>query len=174
MSKINIDAYQVGTIVRAASARVKAEETSPPSYYTEASLLDDMREAHKFATNDADREALKVTNGIGTARTRGQVIKELLESKSIERKGKGKSQKIVVTPAGRALSTMAPKAMKNVTMTAKWEILFAQIEKGTLEVAQFKRVIRMFVAAIVDEVKKKKESNNGAPVWNHAQPNKAK
>lgn len=173
MPKINITAYQVGTIVNAASARVAAEKTSPPAYYTEATLLEDMVNAYKYAPTEQDREALKATNGIGTARTRGEAIKELINSKFLYRDGKGKKQVVKDSPAGRMLTKIAPAAMKSVAMTAKWEMLFSKIEKGELAADQFQSVIRKFISAIIDSARKQKEAKGGHPVWNHARNSKA-
>lgn len=161
-------------IVKAASARVSAEKTEPPSYYTEASLLEDMVNAHKYATNEDDRAALKATNGIGTARTRGEVIKELIASKFLVREGKGKRQVLKDSQAGRILTKIAPAAMKSVSMTAKWEMLFSKIEHGQLPPEQFKAVIRKFIQAIVDSARQQKQAAGGKPVWNHARSSQAK
>lgn len=156
MININIAAYKPGTIVRAKSARVSSEQTKPPSYYTEATLLEDMVKAYKFAQNQADRDMLKLTNGIGTARTRGEVIKDLKKSKMIEPHGKGKNTTIRVTEGGKFLSKIAPAPLKNVAMTAKWEILLGQVERSELGADTFIKVIDNFVCGIVDNVKKLK------------------
>lgn len=172
MAKINIEQYKAGMIVNAVSARVEEKKTKAPLYYTEASLLDDMVAAHKFATNEEDRKMLQLTKGIGTARTRGEVIKELLRGKYMISSRSGKDRILKDTPAGRQLSALAPAALKSVTMTAKWEILFSKIESGELLPSQFRQVIRKFVAALVESVRQQKE--NGGIVWNHAERTKTK
>jgi DNA topoisomerase-3 len=172
--KIELSNYQVGTIVQAASARLSAEKTSPPPYFTEASLLEAMVNAHQFATNEADRQSLKAGNGIGTARTRGEVIKELKGGKvpMIAVVGKGKKAHLEDTPAGRHLTKLAPSALKNVAMTAKWEVLFTKIEKGEVTHPQFKQVTGQFVTVLVDSVRQMKEK--GGIIWNHAAGTKRK
>jgi len=172
MAKITLTNYAVGTIVRAASAKVAPEKTKPPAYFTEATLLEEMLAAYKYAPTEAEREMLKQSKGIGTARTRGEILKELINSKYLVREGKGKKQYIKDSAAGRHLTKLAPAALKNVTLTAKWEVLFTRIEKGEVTHAQFKQVINQFVATLVESVKQQKE--NGGVVWNHADATKRK
>lgn len=166
---IKIENYKVGMILGAASARVSAEKTTPPPYFTEASLMDAMREAWRFVDAEQDRAMLKETNGIGTARTRGDVIKDLLRGKLIARDGKGKKTVLKVTPTGRALTSIAPAALKSIGMTAKWEMLFAQIEKGEILPDQFRAVIKKFQVAIVEHARKQKLSGS-----NNLEPRQAK
>jgi DNA topoisomerase IA len=70
--------YQATGMHAAVFARVNRRRTVPPSEYTEAALLEDMMDAHKFASSAADREILERTGGIGTARTRVSIIAEQL------------------------------------------------------------------------------------------------
>jgi DNA topoisomerase IA len=156
MAKITLSNYTVGKIVKAASAKVNPEQTKPPSYFTEATILEEMVAAYKYAPTPAEQEMLKQTKGIGTARTRGDVLKELIKGKYLERFKKGNKIYLRDTPAGRYLSQLAPPALKSVTLTAKWEVLFSQIEKGAITREQFKQVSNQFVGMLVQDAKDKK------------------
>lgn len=157
MAKFNPSNYQVGAIVRAASARANPEKTTAPQYFTEASLLEAMCEAWRFAGTEQDRAMLKETNGIGTARTRGDAIKDLINGKLIERHGKGKKTVLKDSAMGRALNRMAPAAMKSVVMTAKWEMLFAKVSAGEAAPEAVNQVINKFVGGIVMHAKQQKD-----------------
>lgn len=155
--KINLEHYQVGRILGAKSARLSAEKTNPPPYYTEASLLDDMVGAYKFASTEEERAMLKETNGIGTARTREPVITDLMKKKQIERvRGKGKGMILKDTPLGRTLTKAAPPVMTSVVMTAKWEMFLAMVAKGKITPEQFRAKMDPFVAGLVERAKTQK------------------
>ena len=89
---MNAQKYAVGTPLLAATATLEASSTRPPEHYTEDTLMNDMLSAYKFASNDADRELLKQVSGIGTSRTRGVIIKALVDRGSIVRTKKAKLQ----------------------------------------------------------------------------------
>lgn len=156
---LKLENYEVGKMISARSARVSAEETKRPPYYTEAALLEDMCNAHKFATNEEERAQLKETNGIGTARTRGEVIKDLLRSDYIARSGKGKSTVLKDTATGRHLNSIAPPVLKSVAMTAKWELSLTQVARGIVTKERFIKVLESFVTALVQQVRNDKEKS---------------
>ena len=62
-------------------------KTSPPKYYTEASLLRSMETAGKLVDNDEMRDLMK-ENGIGRPSTRANIIETLFRRTYIERKKK--------------------------------------------------------------------------------------
>jgi len=109
---------------------LKRRRQKPPPYYTEQTLLDDMCSAHKFAQNEQDRAILKSVAGIGTARTRGNIIEGLVSRGFIDRKKVGKSHQLRITTEGRAILACLPREMKDVGMTAKWERALGMVAEG--------------------------------------------
>jgi DNA topoisomerase III len=124
------DKYVVGQVVRAATATLETAKTKPPEHYTEATLLDDMMGAYKFATNDQDRELLKQIAGIGTSRTRADIIKSFIDRGFLVREKKVKVFQLKISPAGRTLLAGLPDEIKNVTLTAKWERALEMVATG--------------------------------------------
>lgn len=122
--------YRVGQVLNAASARLDRAQTKPPSYYTEQTLLDDMCTAHKFAKSEEDRAILRQVAGIGTARTRGNIIEGLVRRGFVERKKVGKNHQLRITPEGRSLLAGLPQEMKDVALTAKWERALGMVAEG--------------------------------------------
>ena len=67
--------------------QLKEKTTTPPKYYTEATLLRAMETAGKTVENDELREAMK-ENGIGRPSTRAAIIEKLYQRKYIVKQGK--------------------------------------------------------------------------------------
>lgn len=166
MSKLDISAIRIGTIVGAVSARVEVTQSEPPPSYTEAGLLEDMLLAARHAASPADAAVLEATNGIGTARTRSEGIIDLIRNKSLVREtrtvGGRPTTVVVLTEAGRKLEAALPAELKSVGLTAKWEMLCRRIERGEVTAENFLVVIRKFVAAVVADAKKRKASGRVA------------
>ena len=150
--------YRVGTIIKAASARVEKAETKPPPYYTEQSLLDDMCTAHRFARTDEDREILRRVAGIGTARTRASIIEGLIRRGLIERKKAGKSQQLHITHEGRQVLQKLPDSAKDVALTAKWERALGMIAEGKASgdqlIAKVEQTLQMVMHQMMQNQKK--------------------
>lgn len=178
---IDISKVKVGAIVRAVSARVETTQSEPPLRYTEASLLDDMLHAARHAGSEADAAVLNATNGIGTARTRSESIVDLIRNKSLVRETdnclinskpgsrhvanvslRKSTQVVKLTEAGRKLEAALPPELKNVGLTAKWEMLCRRIERGEITAEQFLSVVRKFVTAVVEDVRRRKKVVPGA------------
>lgn len=145
--------YRVGQVVDAASAELSEGKTSPPPRYYEDSLLNDMLHAYKFAKNDQDRQMLKVTEGIGTSRTRDQMLSNLIRRELLKSKKKGKRYEIVSTPIARSMIGRLPVWLTDVATTAGWEFLLTAIEKG--QVGQEEVLMQQidYVNQIVDRAK---------------------
>lgn len=156
MPKIDHASYVVGNIVHAAAATVEEGKTNPPAYYTQASVLLAMANAHQFAPPGPDREMIKASGGIGTARTRETPITELLRSGFAVEKGSGTKRHLEDSEAGRMLNDIAPAPMRSVVMTGKWETMLGMISGGRLQAAQFMKAIEDWTAMLVKDAEKKK------------------
>lgn len=129
----SFSAYHVGKVVKAVSARVESKVTQPPERYTQDTLLDAMLAAYRFATSEKDREVLRQTEGLGTSRTRVQIIQNLISRGFFTSTKKGKRHELVSTDFARQLIGALPKMLTDVAMTAKWEIAFGLVEAGKLD-----------------------------------------
>ena len=123
-------------------------KTSPPKYYTEASLLRSMETAGKFVEDDEMRDLMK-ENGIGRPSTRANIIETLFKRQYIERKKKN----IHATALGMHLiDTIQSDLLKSPELTGQWEYKLRQIEKGQYTASEFKRELFVMIRSLTDEV----------------------
>lgn len=149
-------AYRVGQVVNAVSARYEAKKTQPPERYTQASLIDDMLNAHKFAKSDAERKVLRETEGLGTSRTRESTITSLINRGYLTSVRRGKRHELVSQAMARQIALNVPDYLSSVATTAKWEVAFAMIERGQVEPdAVIKKVHEMLHGLVADARAKK-------------------
>lgn len=128
--------------------KVHQGKTSPPKYYTEATLLRAMETAGKQVEDEEMRELLK-DNGIGRPSTRANIIETLFRRKYIERKKKN----IVPTQTGIDLiDTIQNELLKSAELTGDWERKIRLIEKGEYELATFKQELIQMVSELTEEV----------------------
>lgn len=129
--------------------RVHHGKTSPPKYYTEATLLRAMETAGKQVDDEEVRELLK-DNGIGRPSTRAAVIETLFKRKYIEKKKKN----IIATQTGIDLiDTIQSELLKSAELTGQWERKLRLIEKGEYALETFKQELTQMVADLTNEVK---------------------
>lgn len=121
---------EVGQQLSAAGVTLESGQTKPPSRYDEASLMEDMISAYKFAKTERDRELLQETQGIGTSRTRGPILQNLLKRGFLLSTKKGKRHEITSTPFGKETIGRLPPWLTDVTTTAKWELMLSAIARG--------------------------------------------
>ena len=123
-------------------------KTSPPKYFTEATLLRSMETAGKLVENDEMRDLMK-ENGIGRPSTRANIIETLFRRNYIERKKKN----IHATDLGMALiGTIKSDLLKSPELTGQWENKLRQIEKGTLSPSDFRQELFQMIRTLTDEV----------------------
>lgn len=132
--------FAEGVSVAVTSATVKEGKTSPPSAYTEDTLLSAMEHAGaKEAPSDAERR------GLGTPATRAATIEKLVNGGFAERvKGK-----LMLTDVGKSLVTVLPEALRSPLLTAEWESRLKQIERGELDADSFISDIEHTVSGLV-------------------------
>jgi DNA topoisomerase-3 len=128
--------------------RVDKKQTSPPKFYTEATLLRAMETAGKQVDDDEMRELLK-DNGIGRPSTRANIIETLFRRKYIERKKKN----IIATQTGIDLiEVIENETLKSPELTGDWERKLRLIEKGEFAPEQFKQELIEMVVNLTNEV----------------------
>ena len=123
-------------------------KTSPPKYYTEATLLRAMETAGRLVENEEMRELMK-ENGIGRPSTRANIIETLFKRKYIEKKKKN----LVATETGISLiDTIKSDLLKSPELTGQWEHKLRLIEKGNYDPQTFKIELFKMVRELSDEV----------------------
>ena len=126
--------------------------TTPPKYYTEATLLRAMETAGKTVDDEDLRDALK-ENGIGRPSTRAAIIEKLFQRNYIVRERKS----IRATETGiRLIHTIISPLLKSAELTGRWEKKLREIERGEFEAAEFLNELKQMTGDVVMEVKTNK------------------
>lgn len=122
--------------------------TTPPKYYTEATLLRAMETAGKFVEDDTLRAALK-ENGIGRPSSRAGIIETLFKRRYIRRERKN----LVATPTGiELIDTIHEELLKSCELTGIWEKKLREIEQMKYDPAQFIKELKEQITNIVNDV----------------------
>ncbi|MEY2341548.1 DNA topoisomerase 3 [Acidithiobacillus sp. IBUN Pt1247-S3] len=133
--------WKAGMQVPVSRFALRAQQTRPPSRFTDGTLIEAMSQVHRFVTDERMRALLKENAGIGTEATRAAIVEKLLEQQYLQRKGK----QLISTPMGRSLiDRMSPDLSDPVT-TARWEEILNQIAQGKISLEDFEKGIRVFV-----------------------------
>lgn len=130
------------------SCQYRQGQTKPPARYTEATLLSAMEHPGKFVANQAAREILDSTNGIGTPATRADIIEKLFSAFYVERRGNS----IFPTSKGMQLIQLVPEGLKSPEMTGQWEQRLSRIAKGQEKSSAFTGEMRKYAASLVNQV----------------------
>lgn len=124
------------------------KQTTPPKYYTEATLLRAMETAGKFVEDEELRAAMK-ENGIGRPSSRAGIIETLFKRHYIRRQRKN----LMATPTGiQLIETIREKLLTSCELTGIWEKKLRDIERKNYDAAQFVNELKDQVAQIVSEV----------------------
>lgn len=124
------------------------KQTTPPKYYTEATLLRAMETAGKFVEDEELRAAMK-ENGIGRPSSRAGIIETLFKRHYIRRQRKN----LMATPTGiQLIETIREKLLTSCELTGIWEKKLRDIERKNYNAAQFVNELKDQVAQIVSEV----------------------
>lgn len=165
------------------------KHTTPPKYYTEATLLRAMETAGKFVEDEELRAALK-ENGIGRPSSRAGIIETLFKRRYIRRERKN----LVATPTGIGLiDIIREELLKSCELTGIWEKKLRDIEHQRYDAAQFVAELKQQITDIVkdvlqdasprklvitddatEEVARKSKTRKAAPKATKPKPNSAK
>lgn len=125
------------------------KQTTPPPYYTEATLLRAMETAGKLVNDDSLRDALK-DNGIGRPSTRAAIIETLFKRRYITRERK----RIVATATGvELISLIHEELLKSAELTGIWEKKLREIERNQYDAHLFIDELKQMLVQIVDAVR---------------------
>ena len=122
--------------------------TTPPKYYTEATLLRAMETAGKFVDDEELRAALK-ENGIGRPSSRAGIIETLFKRHYIKRERKN----LLATPTGiELIDTIQEELLKSCELTGIWEKKLRDIEHKKYDASQFIEELKAQISDIVKDV----------------------
>ena len=131
---------------------LKEKTTTPPKYYTEATLLRAMETAGKTVENDELREAMK-ENGIGRPSTRAAIIEKLYQRKYIVKQGKS----LRATETGiNLIHTIISPLLKSAELTGLWEKKLREIERGEYTAKDFLEELKEMTSGVIRDVKTNK------------------
>ena len=138
----SLPVLQEGQIFETVSASVREGKTSPPKHYTEDSLLAAMETAGAGdMPEDAERK------GLGTPATRAATLEKLVSAGFVQRKKK----QLIPTEKGTNLILVLPDNIKSPTLTAEWESMLKQVERGELAAESFMGQIADMSRTLVKE-----------------------
>lgn len=101
--------------------------TTPPSRYSDGSLIEAMSKAASFVNDEALKKVLKDAKGIGTPATKANIIETIISRGYVQRKGK----QLWVTDAGkRLIENLSGEQILNPAYTAMWEQELEKIASG--------------------------------------------
>ncbi len=122
--------------------------TTPPPYYTEATLLRAMETAGKFVDDEELRAAMK-ENGIGRPSSRASIIETLFKRRYIKRERK----RLVATNTGiELIDLIREDLLKSCELTGIWEKKLRDIEHQKYDALQFINELKQQVSDIVNDV----------------------
>lgn len=132
--------------------RLQEKTTTPPKYYTEATLLRAMETAGKTVDDEELRDAMK-ENGIGRPSTRAAIIEKLYQRNYIVKQGKS----LRATDIGvELIHTIISPLLKSAELTGRWEKKLREIERGEYTAQQFLDELKQMTGEVVREVKTNK------------------
>ena len=131
---------------------LKEAETSPPSRYNSGNIILAMENAGKLIEEEELREQIKGA-GIGTAATRGEIIKKLERIKYMEINSK--TQIITPTLKGETIYDIVYNSMPdmlNPKLTASWEKGLDMVAKKEIEPKVFMGKLEKYIHSKFDKL----------------------
>ena len=121
------------------------KKTKAPARFSEASLLKAMNEVYRYVLDPEIKKILKETDGIGTAATQAGIIKELIDSGMLTKKGKN----LISSPAARSLIHALPENITLPDLTAVWETYFRKIKNAQMSIEEVINYIQDTIRDII-------------------------
>ncbi|NLD88239.1 MAG: DNA topoisomerase III, partial [Clostridiales bacterium] len=138
--------FRQGSSFTCRTVQLKSQQTSPPSRYTEASLLSEMENPSKYI---ADKEMKSyIGGGLGTPATRADIIEKLYSSFYVEKNGSS----LVPTSKGMQLIDIVPDDLREPLLTATWEQQLEAISKGKVQREKFIADIKSYTKDLIRSV----------------------
>jgi len=122
-----------GDSVSCQDVRTLKKKTTPPSRYTEGTLIEAMANVHRFVSDAAAKSVLKENEGIGTEATRAGILETLKQRGFLATENKT----LVSTQLGQEIIDLTPATLKDPVTTAAWESKLNAIAQGAETLAGF-------------------------------------
>lgn len=132
-------------------AEVKKKQTTPPTEYTDGTLIAKMENPFAKVEIEGDEKEIKESlagRGLGTPATRGNIIEELVRREYVRR------EKDYLIPTERGIKMVEhvlPENLKKPDMTAEWEYKLHLIAKGEYSPQEFVNEVKKMVEEMVGE-----------------------
>ena len=130
--------------IRVLSVRSEEEQTAPPPYYTEASLIKVMEKHH-----------------LGTPATRSTIIENLKQKDYL---GSDKNRLIATEKAINLTNYLTGTPLISVSMTAQWEEKLKKIQNNQCSYEEFNKEVDQFVSSFIKEQKARMPEKSKATV----------
>lgn len=137
-----------GESVHCSNGRLDEKHTSPPKYFTDASLLAAMTGIARYVSDPEIKKVLRDTDGLGTEATRAGIIELLFKRGFLTKKGKN----IHATEVGRRLILALPEVMVRPDMTAHWESQLEAIADKRMSYKQFMTPLLDGLHSLIEQV----------------------
>ena len=121
------------------------KNTKAPARFSEATLLKAMNEVYRYVLDPEIKKILKQTDGIGTAATQAGIIKELIDSSMLIKKGKY----LISSSAARCLIHALPQNITLPDLTAIWETYFRKIKDAQMSIEEVINYIQNTIRDII-------------------------
>ncbi|MFB0981187.1 MAG: DNA topoisomerase III [Alteromonadaceae bacterium] len=148
-SAIKLPNVIAGDSVYCVRGELVDKNTSPPKYFTDATILGALTGIARYVTNVEIKKLLRDTDGLGTEATRAGIIELLFKRQFLVRKGKD----IRSTEIGKKLITSLPAQISQPDMTALWESQLESISTQTLNYQTFIGGVEQNLQQLITEVK---------------------
>ncbi len=161
----SLPAVGKGDVVTAKDSKVDQRKTKPPSRFTSATLVQAMKEIHKYVKDEELKKQLKDVSGIGTEATRAKIIDDLIHNKKnpfLTEEGKKKT--LVPTQLAYDLVDALPESLLYPDSTAQWEERLAKMSDGNESIDAFLKDQTRFIVDIVEYVRQRVEKTARVPM----------
>lgn len=130
------------------SASVKEGFTTPPSHFTEDTILHAMETAStKEMPEDSEH------HGLGTPATRAAILEKLVANGFVERRKSKKTVHLMPTHAAYSLITVLPEQLRSPKLTAEWEQKLRMVENGEFSADDFLSGISDMISDLIANYK---------------------
>lgn len=155
-----LPAMQPGDDAEFLKATAEKKSTKPPGRFTASTLLQAMKEIHKYVKNPELKKNLKDVSGIGTEATRASIIKELTTRNFL----KETKKYLYPTDAAYLLVDSLPEELTYPDSTALWEIIFNRMVDGSAQLNSFIDQQTNFITTLCHKAKAMKIENHDSNV----------
>lgn len=129
--------------------KIKESATKPPARFTEASLVAEMKVAHKYVKDKKLKAVLKDVGGIGRPSTASSHVDKIINVGYAE----NKKSKLHGTELGLIADEIAPEILRDPATTSYWEQLLSDIGRGEGDFDEFIAKQEKVLDKIMDYIK---------------------